>query len=46
MTMVVLVRHCSKLSSYFIQRKTNEPDLKKQQKNLIPGPILGSLEQI
>ena len=42
----LVVKHCSKLSSYAIQRKTNEPNLRKWQKNLIFDPIFASLAQI
>ena len=41
-----VVRQCSRLSSYAISRKTNEPNLKKWQKTLILGPILGYFAQI
>ena len=41
-----VVRQCSRLSSYAISRKTNEPNLKKWQKTLILGPILGHFTQI
>ena len=43
---LLVVRHCSKLLSYAILRKTNEPNLKKWQKKFGPdfgpfGPNLG-----
>ena len=34
------VRHCYKLSLYAISKKTNEPSLRKWQKNQFLGPIL------
>ena len=34
---------CSKLSSFAIYEKTNEPNLKKIMKNLILGPILAQM---
>ena len=43
----LVVKHCSKLSSYPIQRKTSEPNLRKwQKKTLILGPIFARLVQI
>ena len=38
-------RHCCKLSWYAISRKTNDPNLRKMTKNLVPVPILASLTQ-
>ena len=44
---LLVVRHCSKLSSYAISTKTNEPNLTKWQKNLlILHPVLACLAQI
>ena len=40
------VRHCCKLSLYAISRKTNEPNLRKWQKNLVLGLILALFAQI
>ena len=40
------IRHCCKLSLYAISRKTNEPNLRKWQKNLVLGSILTHLAQI
>ena len=37
---LLVVRHCYKLSSYVIQRKTNKSNLTKWQKKLILGLIL------
>ena len=34
---LLVIRQCSKLSSYAIRRKTNEPNMKKKKK-LILGP--------
>ena len=36
---LLVVRDCSKLSSYAIERKTNKTKLEKSVKNLILGPI-------
>ena len=38
---LLVVRHCSKLSSYTIQRKTNEPNFGKWQKTPNFGPDFG-----
>ena len=38
-------RHYCKLSWYAISRKTNDPNLRKMTKNLVPIPILASLAQ-
>ena len=35
---LLVVSYCSKISSYTIEKKTNEPNLRKWQKNLISGP--------
>ena len=43
---LLVVRQCFKLSSYAISRKTNGPNLKKWQKNLILGLILARFIQI
>ena len=44
---LLVVRHCTKLSSYAIYRKTNEPNLRKSGKEqLILGLILAHLAQI
>ena len=43
---LLVIRKCSKLSSYAIYRKTNEPNLRKWQKNLILDPILACLTPI
>ena len=40
------VIHCYKLSLHAIKRKTNEPNLRKWQKNLVSGLILTPLAQI
>ena len=41
-----VVRHCCKLSLYAILRKTNEPNLRKQQKKLVLEPSLVHLAKI
>ena len=38
--------YCCKLSLYATSRKTNKPNLRKWQKNLVSGPILTTLAQI
>ena len=43
---LLVVRYCSKLSSYAISRKTNEPNWRKWQKKLVLGIILVYLAQI
>ena len=43
---LLVVRNCSKLSSYAISTKTTEPNFRRWQKKLILGPILASLTQI
>ena len=40
------IRHCCKLSLHVISRKTNEPNLRKWEKNLVWDPILAHLAQI
>ena len=40
------ITHCCKLSLYAISRKSNEPNLREWQKNLVWGPILAPLAQI
>ena len=35
--------HCSKLSLHAIYKETNEPKLRKWQKNLISGPVLAQI---
>ena len=42
----LLFKYCSKLSSYTISKKTNEPNLRKRQKKLISSPILALLAHI
>ena len=37
--------NCCNLSLYGISRKTNDPNLRKQRKNLVSGPILAHLPQ-
>ena len=37
------VRNCWKLSLYAISRKTNKPNLRKWEKNLVVGPILAQI---
>ena len=43
---LLVVRYCSKLSSYAISRKTNEPNWRKWQKKLVLVIILVYLAQI
>ena len=43
---LLVVRQCPKLSSHAICRKTNEPNLKRWEKNLVSDPILAPLAQI
>ena len=40
------VIHCCNQSMYAISRKTDKPNLRKRQKNLVPGPILVPLVQL
>ena len=43
---LLVIKHCSKLSSYAIYKKTNAPNLRKWQKNFILHPILAYFTQI
>ena len=43
---LLIVRQCSKLSSYAISTKANGPNLKEMTKNLILGVIFAHLAQI
>ena len=42
----LVLRQCSKLSSYAISRKANKPNLKKQQKTQFQAQFLPALAQI
>ena len=43
---LLVIRQCSKLSFYPIEKMTNTPNLRKWQKNSILDPILTDLTQI
>ena len=43
---LLVARQCSKLSSYAISKKSNEPKNDKMTKNLVLDPILDNLVQI